>query len=251
MRSAFSILIDGLFILIVGFIFSLVIFTYLVAYPISIVLSAVFSLLFTGLFLVIVFKKKEKELYKKKDKEYFENLSLNLKVYSKTKIFNVIERVLELKKLDYKREKEYFFIESKKTFIYYNFDKDNLLKNVISILEQMKKDYSCYILYTEIDDENKKIITRLSNAFTFFDKEACFSILKDLDYFPPLTYKFKEKEKKKFKLVFNEKKKAKKYLAFGLFFVLLSTIVPIKWYYLSFGLIFLVIALFSRLYGKT
>ena len=80
-----------------------------------------------------------------------------------------------------------------------------------------------------------------------------YAFLKENNSLPPEKYEFSDKKLKGLTLLKTllEKKKAKRFFAFGFIFLAFSYFVPIKVYYVVFGCAFLIFALFLTIFGQT
>lgn len=247
-----SLISDIIFYILAWFFLFLILFNYIVKRPYSYILSATFSLAFTLIFIKISNSKKDKKtLSREQEKQYLSamtELSLKPKVKQK-ELFNA----LFIKENYYPTaKKDGIFLTEKNALVFIKFDFEKVNKAyIVKIFNKLDSGEIAEIYSEDYDKEVTDFAKLFKGRIVLKDGKDTFALLEKNGLLPETTLSINaQKPKADFSLLLN-KKRAKNYLFFGLSFVILSYIVPIKIYYLIFGGIFLALSLVLRFFGKT
>ena len=132
------------------------------------------------------------------------------------------------------------------------FSFDNVTKSdVVKIFNQLKSGQSAYILCQDLPSATRDFILKFNGKINAVDKVKVYEFLIETNSLPQTKVGTEEflKQKPRAKLNLLQKNKYAKYLLFGLSFLLMSFLVPIKLYYIIIGCLFLILSILSKLFG--
>ena len=254
MKSYFATIIDTLFYFIGGFFLSFVFINYYFSRPASYVLSITLALVFT-LFIVKLSLNKRQKKFSSKEKEKKYNAAMTkLNLTDEKNVIALFEKAFRSEGFLIEKKRGGIFIPDKNTTVFFRFGFDGVSKtDIVKCFNSIGKAEKAEIYSETFSEEIKAFAARFGGKVILTDGRTAFSLLEKHALLPEETANAFNEEKKP-SLSFSrllEKKRAKNYLAFGLLFVFLSYISPIKGYYVAFGAAFLIFSLILRFFGKT
>lgn len=253
MKTYFLSILDSTFSAFMGFLITFILLNFYIEKPFSIIFSVCIAI---PLFIIAFQKILDKEIVKKSDREKnkkIENLTYSLSLLDKNKLLNLFERaIIRFGEKTLKR-KDGIFIEGKPIAVFPIFSFDGIRKtDVVRVFNSIPKSHKAYVFGDKINKDLQDFIARFDNRIEFVDGKKVYSFLEQTSSLPEQTtaqvkkpFSFSDFLGKIFK-----KSHSKKYLSFGILFLLMSYFVVIKVYYLCCGCIFLTFSLFCRLFSK-
>ena len=252
MKTYILSILDSSFSAFIGFVVTFIILNYYIQRPFSIVFSVCIAI---PLFIIAFQKIKNNQIEKKNDKQKnqkVEDLIYSLCLLEKHKLYSLFERaIIRFGERTLKR-KGGIFIENKQVAVFPIFSFDGITKtDVVRVFNCISKKDTAYIFGDKISKELEAFIARFDNRIKFIDGKKVYSFLEQTSSLiestpiPKKHFSFSNFLASVFK-----KKYSKKYLSFGIIFLLMSYFVPIKIYYVCCGCFFLTISLFCRLFSK-
>lgn len=124
-----------------------------------------------------------------------------------------------------------------KTAVFLRFGFDGLTKSeVVKIFNKLPHGYSAKIFALSFSDEVKGFSDRFDERIKLFNGKDAFELLEKAQTLPETQCPLSSEKKLKASLKgFLDRKKAKRFLRFGLFFMFFSLFTPYKLYYVIFG----------------
>ena len=254
MKISLSFIFDTAFYFVAGFFLFFIPVNFIVTRPASFVISVTLAVIFTLFIVKLSQSKKNKKFIsvenEKKYKEFISSLNLTDEK-EQTEIF-----ATALRKDGYIAEKRNggIFIAEKKTTVFIKFGFDGVTKtDIVKCFNKIPKTQKAEIYSESFSEEISEFARRFGGKIILSDGKKAFGLLERNDLLPKQNPYIDNSDKKP-TLDFHrllDKKRAKNYLAFGLLFMFLSYIAPIKGYYIVFGALFLIFALVLKLFGKT
>lgn len=247
-KTLFTVITDTAFFSFIGFVVCL--FTLIKRLPIRLALTvSIFFSLLLGIFIFYFLKKKRRKTFiKNRDKIIAEKVCFNLSLQSKPTLINLFFSAYEKQNLSPRKNDGHLILKDKKVFIF--FSPDGLKKhNIVTAFNQLEKDQTAVIYYY---NANLEILSYAKN-FTdvlLVDKYDTYKFLSDSGVNLPQEKLTKIPPKKIDLSKLFIKKHAKKHLVFGVGFYLVSFFSILKTYYLISGTIFLILSIFSFVFGK-
>lgn len=253
MRPKLSTVIDTLFTAFVAFILSYVLFYYFV--PRAFALT--FSFVTAGLITLFAFKKlnerKHNFLTSKAQKEARDIMANQLCLYTVTEQTDFFQKAFKKVGFSPERKRGYLYFKDKSVCVFCKFGFDSVTKtDIVKVFNTIKRTDTAYILSESFSNDIITFAKRFDGRIKTADKCKIFDFLAENDCLPQQKFVLKDgckNERPTIKNLF-QKKKAKNHLIFGLAFLTMSYFVSIKTYYVICGSIFLLLALFCRLFGK-
>ena len=253
MKTYILSVLDSTFTAFMGFFITFIILNFYIEKPYSIIFAICIAV---PLFIIAFQKLQVNEKVKKADKEKnkkIEVLTYSLSLLDKTKLLNLFEKAIIRYGEKTLKRKDGIFIEAKPIAVFPIFSFDGIRKtDVVKVFNSVPKSYKAYIFGDKINKEIEDFINRFDNRIEFIDAKKVYSFLeqtlslpKENSLPPKKAFSFSDFLAKLFK-----KKHSKKYFCFGVIFLLMSSFVSIKIYYVSCGCIFLTLSLFCRLFSK-
>lgn len=253
MKISFATVVDTLFYFIGGFFLSFVFINYYFRRPASYVLSITLALVFT-LFTVKLsaYKKQKKFSSKEKEKKYNAAMT-KLNLYDEKTVISLFEKAFRAEGFLTEKKRGGIYIAENNKTVFFRFGFDGVSKtDIVKCFNYIGKSEKAEIYSDTFSEEIKAFAARFGGKVILTDGRAAFCLLEKHSLLPEETADVFNEEKKPvvdFSRLL-EKKRAKNYLAFGLLFVFLSYIAPIKGYYVAFGAVFLIFSLVLRFFGK-
>lgn len=253
MKTYFLSVLDSTWTAFLGFLTTFILLNFYIEKPFSIIFSACIAI---PLYLIAFQKIKNKEVVKKADREknkQIENLVYTLSLLDKNKLLNLFEKaIIRFGEKTLKR-KDGIFIYAKPVAVFPIFSFDGIRKtDVVRVFNSIPKSHKAYILGDKINKELEDFILRFDNRIEFVDAKKVYNFLEQTLCLPKETKTVKKKSFSfsEFLSKLFKKQYSKKYFFFGIIFLLMSYFVPIKFYYVCCGSIFLTLSLFCRLFSK-
>ena len=156
----------------------------------------------------------------------------------------------DAKYLEIETEGNYFTLKDKKLKLFFFFSFDGLKKSeVVFAFNRILGDWSATIYCNNVSPEVLDFSKRFSNKINIQSGEDLYAEIKDflpLSVLPRTTFN----ERKSLK-PFLSKKSARKTFLFGALFLIISSFVTFKTYYVVFGTIFLIFSFVNYFFSKT
>ncbi len=253
MKSLLSVITDTIFCFFITFVLSLIFLTYFFPTNTAIIFSALISSLLTLLVAKCLIDKRKSSTLKRSEQREKDIALTQLNFLPKHHVIKHFLFVLEKKgyTVFYKKGRIYF--KDKPIVIEPCFGFSPVEKNhLVNLFNSLRHDDVGYVLAQSFSLEVQKFCALFKKKIVLIDGDKIYKFLKEEKSLLPEKYTFLEQKVKGFSLFSNllKKKKAKKYLFFGLIFLFMSYFVSIKGYYLFFACAFLISALAMRLFGK-
>ncbi|MBO7213934.1 MAG: hypothetical protein J6V66_00400 [Clostridia bacterium] len=241
---------DGAFVFFISFfILYAMLKGLLVKIFLTMIVSTILSGFITFLFCVLMEKKISKKDILLKDKKDYDNFLKTLYFYSNSEVLKVIKSYYN--NLGYKGiiKGNAYVIDEKKLYINFTFTPEKVaLKTILSAYKKTPKGYDTVFIANEYD-------TYALEFFKGYEKVKLFSAkdfylrLKEKELLPKrdLEEVKKVKIKYNFKSVF-KRENSKKFLTWGIVFLLFSTVTFYKWFYAGIGVVFLIISSYLRFF---
>lgn len=248
-----SVFLDCAFFFVSFFILSFLILNYFISNTLALTVSISVS----GLIAVVIFKilqnKKSALKIKSNEKQQKENAVLQLAFMSKTEIANLFQKALINSKSKYVKSGNTLFLSQENVYFYFAFSLEGLTKTDVLKAFNLSKNYKkLKIFCAKCSTEVLEFSLRFSKI-EIMDGDKTYLFLKERNALPkPKYYLLENVNKKRFsfsKLL--KKKRASKFLIFGLVFSIMSFFVYFKIYYVIVGAIGLILATTCRLFGAT
>ncbi len=252
MKSKFTFISDLLFVALITFTLSLVLLSYFIPYPFTLVYSACVSALCSILYFSRSDKKNKAERLKKAEQKEVENLVSELNFCERAEQNDVLENALIKAGLTPERKRGYLLVKDKEAVIFSRFGFKKVDKaDVVRAYNNVNKKQTAYILAQSFDADVISFAERFDGKVILTEGAKVYKFLKDNDALPEYKYKdFTERKKKGSLKNLLDKKKAKTFFVFGLVFLLTSYFSPLTVYYIVCGCVFLIYSLVLRLAGK-
>ncbi len=253
MPIPFISILDSVFTAFLGFITTFLLLNFYVDKPYSIILGVCIAI---PIFMIALDKMKKSSVQKSLDKEKnkaVKNMSNSLCLLEKNKVLDLFERAINRRGFRTLKKKGGIFIEQQKCAVFIIFSFDGITKtDVVRVFNSINQKDKAYIFGESVSADLLDFINRFDGRIEFIDEAKTYILLNEANCLPkemPLS--------KKRPIVFSNilsrlfvRKNSKKYLGFGIFFLLMSAFVVIKFYYVSCACIFITLSLFCRLFGR-
>lgn len=252
MKFYVPIIIDCVFSSFISFVLSLMLFNYVVGQPYAAVISITVAALCGVISFKLLLKSGKKTQLKKNEKEEMERVITQFDFSSQTENNEFFYKLFQSEGYSVEKKKGGIFFKDKQAAVFIKFGFTDVNKSdAVKIFNLLKKEETGYIVSENFTADIKNFIERFNGKLIAVDGETIFRYLKENNGLPEIKYRFEENKAKGLKLFKNllYKNKAKNYLVFGLVFLFLSYFFTYKLYYVIAGVLFLIAALFSRLFG--
>ncbi|MBE5754035.1 MAG: hypothetical protein E7340_01685 [Clostridiales bacterium] len=228
----------------------------LLSFAISRPFAFVFSITIASLVALIVFKilknRKARVLLSKAESDACEIMCAQLNLYTQKEQIDFFYSVFKSNGIEVEKKNNYLYFAKKHIVLYPKFSFDNVSKtDIVRVFNYLGKADNAYILSEKFSGDINDFISRFGGRIESVYPEKVYKYLAEKESLPKEKYPFNKKQKLNLSAfrVLISKKKAKTNLGFGLIFLIMSYFVPIKIYYIIIGAIFLILALFCRLFG--
>lgn len=253
MKISFSFLLDCFLSFFVLFILCFILLNFFLPRPFSIIFSVVLSLLSCIIICKKLIEKDKNKNQNAKEKKERNKMCAQFNFATKCEVNDFFERIINKKGYKTERKKSGIFIKSKSlaVFIFFGFVDVNK-SQIVKVFNSITSADTAYVLSENFTQDIREFAKRFDGRIILKDANEIYQYLKENDSLPPQKYEFTDKKPKAIELFKNllDKKKAKRFFALGFLFIIFSYFVPIKTYYLVFGCLFLLFALFLTIFGK-
>lgn len=252
MKFAFTVFLDVLFFLFLSFSLSFAVLNFFVDRPFSIVFSAVFAALFSLIATRKMIDNFVKTRLKKQEKEELDDMLIQFNFSTKTDNNDLFEKLINRLGYQTERKKGGIFLTEKTAAVFVAFGFNDVGKSeIVKVFNSIRKNDVAYILSETFSQDVTSFAARFMGRIILVDGKTVYTSLKSHDALPEKKYAITPEKQHGLKLFRNLllKRKAKSYLTFGLIFLFTSYFMPIKLYYVIFGCVFLIAALFCKLFG--
>lgn len=254
MKITLASVFDTLFYFVAGFFLFFVFVNFYIMRPASYVLSATLAVIFTLFCVKLSVSKKQKKFSSLAQEKLFNAVMTQLNLSDDKTVLSLFSKAFREEGLLLEKKCGDIFIPDKNTAVFFRFNFDGVSKtDIVKCFNSIHKSEKAEIYSETFSEEIKNFAARFGGKVILTDGRAAFSLLEKHNLLPKEDVEILDNEKKP-ALDFSrllDKKRAKNYLVFGLLFVFLSYIAPIKGYYVAFGAAFLIFALILRFFGKT
>ena len=217
---------------------------------VALLLAIFVSLVAFTFFIYRNLSKTKMNLLNKKEKLKAKRFSEFLCVLNKKDGLNILKTAFTNKYLEVETEGNYFTLKDKKLKLFFFFSFDGLKKSeVVFAFNRILGDWSATIYCNNVSPEVLDFSKRFSNKINIQSGEDLYAEIKDflpLSVLPRTTIN----ERKSLK-PFLSKKSARKTFLFGALFLIISSFVTFKTYYVVFGTIFLIFSFINYFFSKT
>ncbi len=253
-RVYFKLILNTLIFSFLGFIISFVILYYFLPRAVAISTSVTLTALIA---LAIVFfgLRADKKQREKAEKEKAVNdLSAELCFLDEAEVYQLFYQTFTNLSLNPEKRKTCIDLPQKKQTAFFRFTFDGLKKSDIVKAFNLLPDGFVGIIYTnDCSADVLEFATRFDGRIRVANKAEVAKTLESAKTTPQIKHRLidlKTVKKVKWK-VFLDRKKAVRFLALGITFLLLSFFVPIKTYYIAFGTTLSIFALSVMFFAKS
>ena len=244
--------VDIIFAFIISFILSTVLVSYFLPFPYSVIVSFCLAVIFSVFTVKLLKKRRENRLEAEREKENLSAVTdfLNSSA-AKSNCELFFNAYKNLNKFPQKTEGG-ICLACDNTSVFLRFSFDPVKKSdIFKIANKLRAERKAVIFSETFSDEVVLFAARFNGKIILKDGKDAYELLKSANSLPKVTTAaIKEKKPSADFSRLLDKKRAKNYLIYGVFFTVLSYFAPIKLYYLIFGAVFLLFSLIIRLFGK-
>lgn len=247
----FSVILDSVFCAFLYLILSKILFSYFFNNAVSLTLSITLTLVLTLFTVKGLFKKRQKNGLLSMNDKMKNQIVFNLHFMPKSKLTSLFALAYSNLGIKTEKRKDGLYLPDKKTLVILKFGYLEVSKaDIVKSFNLIKKDQTVEIYSDEFSTSVKDFASRFVNVY-LKDANDTVKLLKNgecLDEIEDLQIKTEPKPKV-VKNLFN-KKRAKTFFGFGIFFLFSSLFVPLKTYYVVSGCIMLILALVCIFFGN-
>jgi accessory gene regulator protein AgrB len=246
-----SIITDSLFCCFSFFFLSFIVLNFFIDRAVAIILSVTIALLLTLFTIKFLLKRRKVKLIKRKQQFEQENAMEQLNLSPSSVQKNLFIKVFGKLNEKVEKKKEGLYLPDKKTLIVLKFGYNEVTKaDIVKIFNSLDKDQSAHVFAKSFSSETKNFADRFIRIF-LKESDYVYSLLKKADVYPETVFVLPKKNIKA-QIVSNlfNRKKAKTFFGFGIFFIISSFLVPIKTYYVLSGVLMFLISLSCVFFGK-
>lgn len=249
-----SVIFDTLFFSFCAYLLFFSLFNYALPRNASIILAITFCAVAGVLSFKILINKDKIKRKTKVEKQRFEEVITQFHFMENAEVLAFMKKVFDKANLLCEVVNGHLHFEKEKRIAIFKFGFRPVGKaDVVRAFNRLKKGYQVELYASEFDNETKRFASLFNGDVVLKDANYLFSLLSAYDIFPEIKVVLK-KEKLKLKDIKEnllDKSKRKTYLGFGITFLLLSYISPIRWYYVVSASIMLTMCLICILFGKS
>ena len=252
MKTYFSVISDCIFALFITFVLSFIFLNYFIKRPFSIAFAFILAALFAMIFYRLSHKKYSTAKQLKKDEKQFNEVLSALNFSTPAENNALLIKALSKKGYLAEKKKGGVFLTKPPVAIFLFFGFTEVKKaDIVKVFNTVNKNCTAYIVSPEFSPEIIDFASRFLGRIKTISAHDYYAFLKDTDTLPTPKIVFPE-EKKGLALFSNllEKRKAKRFLSFGCIFLLMALFLPLKLYYTVTGCAFLLYSLILFLFGK-
>lgn len=254
MKTPFAIALDTAFYLVAGFFLAFIPINYRLPRPASYVLAATLATVFTIFAVKASVNKRKTKIGVYKNEKNFRRAITALNLSDEKTLLSLFDKAFKREGYSTEKKRGGIFIQDKNTTAFFKFGFDPVSKtDVVKCFNNIPKNTKTEIFAEKFSQEVSDFAARFGGKVILTDGEKAYALLEKHGLLPKdseiITPSAPRRTANFTRLL--DKKRAKNFLAFGLFFIILSYISPIKGYYIAFGTVFLIFALILKLFGKT
>lgn len=254
MKISLPIILDTAFYLVAGFFLFFIPVNFFIPRPASFVLALSLAVVFTLFTVKLSLNKRNKKFSSEKREKRFNTVMTTLNLSDEKYALDLFEKAIRLEGYDVEKRRGGLYIAEKKTTAFFKFGFDGVTKtDIVKCFNKIQKSQKVEIYAENFSEEVKDFASRFGGKMILTDGRDAFELLEKHGLLPKEKPSFNSADKKPtvdFSRLL-DKKRAKNHLVFGIIFMVLSFIAPIRGYYVFFGAAFLIFALVLKLFGKT
>lgn len=252
MKIYLPLAIDTAFYFTAGFFLFFIPVNFYLPRPASYVFSATLAIIFTLFTVKLSFKRKNKKFLSAEKEKKFNSVMVKLNLADEKYAADLFDAAFRAEGFLTEKKRDGVYIPEKNTTAFFRFGFDGVTKtDVVKCFNKILKSQKAEIYAENFSEEVKVFAARFGGKIILTDGRAAYSLLEKHGLLPKKDFTIDNEKKSGFDFSrLLDKKRAKNYFVFGLLFVFLSYIAPIKGYYLVFGAVFLIFALILKLFGK-
>lgn len=248
----FSVILDSVFCAFLYLLLSQVFFSYFFDNPVSLTLSITLTLVLTLFTVKTLFSNRQKKGLLSINDKMKNQIVFNLHFMPKSKLTALFIKAYSNSNIVCEKRKDGLYLPDKKTLVILKFGYLEVTKaDVVKAFNLIKKDQTVEIYSDEFSVGVKEFANRFVNVY-LKDGVDTVKLLKDgecLEQIQDLSVHSEPSRPDFVKNVFN-KKRAKTFFGFGIFFLLSSLIAPLKTYYVVSGCLMLILSLVCIFFGN-
>lgn len=252
-----STFIDTLVTVILGFLFTFLIFNYFIQRPYSYIIALSIGIMLAVATYKVSINKFRKRLVTKSESQQIQAVLNQLDFLSVAELTALFTKAFMDDKKKVEKKRGYLYLTESKTAVFLSFGFNAKTKAEIvkayNILCDKDKDISKAILIgSEFPKEIIEFALRFGGKISLIYGDTVYRLLAKNNNLPSITCEILKTENKKpnWFISLCNKKNSRKFLLFGSVFLLTSYFVPIKIYYLIFGGIMLTFGFILMIFGK-
>ena len=247
------ILSDTFFIFICLFFFFYGLFLYSdVNFILTIFLSSIITILLTAVITLTIVYLDDKKLIKKNKIKYVESLNIYLATKKQSCILQLFSTAYSKKNVEIEIRENHLISSDNNTAIYFLFNVEKTDANQIIKHLNLSDNFNKVVIYACSYTENaKKVYEYYKDKLTLFDVYDAYELLKESNLLP--SENMPTLKRRTLKSIANnvfKPKNAKRFALIGIFIMLLANYSFFAVYYVVFGSIMLLTALYLRLFCK-
>lgn len=252
-KITFSMVSDWLFAAAVSFLVAFVIINYFVPRPFSFIYAGLAAAAFTLFTVKFSLYKRGKFIVGKKDEKLFAEVFSALNLMREKELADYFYGVFSALGENAKTCGNAVILPDRKIRAFFVYAFTPLTKtDAVRAFNKLQKNETAAIFCDSATEEVKEFAARFGGRIAIKTQAETFALIKKSGVFPTAKIPLLSERVKKAKLsVILDKRKAKTFFAFGVAFLALSFLAPIKTYYLLSGAVMLSFSLVLRLFGKT
>ncbi|MBQ7348763.1 MAG: hypothetical protein IJW47_02085 [Clostridia bacterium] len=247
-----SVTLDGILCAFIYFLLTFIILNYFTERAVSLVLSITLSLVLTLFTVKLLSEKRQKSGINNSESKLKDKIITQLNFMTKSQANNIFIKAFNRQGIATEKRRDGIFLPDKKTLVFIKFGYQQLSKaDVVKIYNSIKKNESAEVYAEAFQPEIKEFTSRFVKI-RLFDGDKAYTLLKNGECLSEINCTVPEIKSTKNNLTLNvfNKKRAKTFFGFGIFFLLSSFFVPIKIYYVICGCLMLIISLICVFFGK-
>ena len=247
-------ILDALFSAFISFIITFIILFYFIQRIYAVTFAVILSIPVLIIAYTKLKDKREVKLSDKKTQKLMDFTFSQLKLYTQSQINELFFTALTKKSFVAVRKKGFILIPDKNALIMIRLSFNDVTNSdIVRAFNSITKEQTAYIFCESLSSSTRDFLSRFGGRVNAVEKKQVFDLLNSTECLPKTRFNFKDP--KPFSngvlYAFFSRKKAKSYFSFGIIFLFMSFIVPIKLYYVIFGCVFLFVSLICRVYGKS
>ena len=249
-----SILSDAFFIFVCLFFFLYGVFLYSgVRFFLTLILSTLISCVITAFITLLFCYLNEKNISKKSKNSYIESLYVYLSTKKQSEILSLFYKAYQYKNVDAVKKENCIEVLNGETAIYFAFNLEKTDANQIVRILNSSTTKNVTIYACDYSENAKKLSQFYKNSLTLYDIYNAYDVLNksnlliDENLLPRLK---RHSLKNIISGIFNYKN-SKKFATLGIFIIIISTFSFFPIYYIVFGTILIILAVYLKFFGKT